>query len=158
MKEECNKLCYSYQSSIGKIWIQTDGKNITRISYSEIKDVPIQETTLTKDAFKQIEEYLDGKRTVFELPLNPQGTPFQKKVWTALQNIPFGETRSYKQIAEAVGNPQACRAVGLANNRNPIGIVIPCHRVIGANGKLIGYAGGLDVKERLLRIEKVILI
>lgn len=158
MNGEYNKYCYAYESGVGKIWIQADEKSITRISYYEIKDALIQETTLIKEAFKQIEEYLDGKRTVFELPLNAQGTPFQKKVWKALQNIPFGETRSYKQIAEVVGNPQACRAVGLANNKNPISIAIPCHRVIGTNGKLVGYAGGLKAKEKLLRIEKIILI
>ncbi len=87
------------------------------------------------------------------MPLNPNGTVFQKKVWNALCNIPYGETRSYKQVAEAVGNNKASRAVGMANNKNPIMIVIPCHRVIGSNGSLVGYAGGLDIKEKLLFLE-----
>jgi len=86
--------------------------------------------------------------------LNPRGTVFQKQVWKALLEIPYGETRSYKQIAEAIGNPKAVRAVGMANNRNPLLIVVPCHRVIGANGKLVGYGAGLDKKEFLLRLEK----
>lgn len=113
-----------------------------------------EETPLIKDAFRQLEEYFAGKRRVFDLPLAPQGTPFQQKVWHALQSIPYGETRTYKQIAEQVGNPLGCRAVGMANNKNPIGIIIPCHRVIGANGKLVGYAGGLNLKSRLLELEK----
>lgn len=99
-------------------------------------------------------EYLDGDRKEFDLPLGVEGTPFQKAAWDALLTIPYGETRSYKQMAELVGNPKACRAIGLANNRNPISIVIPCHRVIGANGKLVGYGGGLHIKEQLLAIEK----
>ena len=82
-----------------------------------------------------------------------EGTPFQKKVWNALQNIPYGETRTYKQIAEEIGNPKACRAVGMANNKNPMIIVVPCHRVIGANGKLVGYGGGLEMKRALLDLE-----
>lgn len=88
------------------------------------------------------------------MKLEPEGTPFQKEVWNALLSIPYGETRSYGQIAEQVGNPKACRAVGLANNRNPIAIVIPCHRVIGADGRLVGYGGGLHIKERLLALEQ----
>ena len=98
-----------------------------------------------------------GKRKEFDLPLLLKGTPFQKQVWEALLNIPFGETRSYKQIAEAIGNPKAVRAVGMANNKNPLLIVVPCHRVIGANGKLVGYAVGLDKKEFLLKLEKSLL-
>ena len=99
-------------------------------------------------------EYLDGKRKEFDFPYKMIGTEFQKKVWHALTKIPYGETRTYKEIATAVGNPKASRAVGMANNRNPIFIVVPCHRVIGANGKLVGYAGGLDMKDALLSLEK----
>ena len=88
------------------------------------------------------------------MPLAPKGTSFQQKVWAALREIPYGETRSYKEIAAMVGNEKACRAVGMANNRNPLPIFIPCHRVVGANGKLVGYAGGLDVKTFLLNLEK----
>lgn len=105
------------------------------------------------EAEKQLQEYFAGTRRSFDLPLAPAGTPFQRAVWDALRAIPYGETRTYAQIAEAIGNPNACRAVGMANNRNPIAILIPCHRVIGANGSLTGYAGGLDVKERLLALE-----
>lgn len=112
-----------------------------------------KESPLLRQARAQLEEYLAGRRRSFDLPLAPSGTEFQCKVWEALTRIPYGETRSYKQIAEAVGCPRGCRAVGLANNRNPISIVIPCHRVIGADGRLVGYGGGLPLKEALLRLE-----
>ena len=98
-----------------------------------------------------------GKRIRFDLPLNPRGTEFQQQVWKAMCDIPYGETRSYKQIAETIGNPKAVRAVGMANNRNPLLIVIPCHRVIGANGKLVGYGAGIAMKEYLLKLEKSLL-
>ncbi|XCP86408.1 methylated-DNA--[protein]-cysteine S-methyltransferase [Roseburia hominis] len=108
---------------------------------------------LVTRAISQITEYLEGKRQEFTLPLAPQGTPFQQAVWRALRTIPYGETRCYSEIAQMVGNPKACRAVGMANNRNPIIILIPCHRVVGKNGSLVGYAGGLDIKEKLLELE-----
>jgi methylated-DNA-[protein]-cysteine S-methyltransferase len=101
----------------------------------------------------QIEEYFSGERRVFDLPVSLDGTPFQMAVWKALARIPYGETRSYGQIAEAVGRPGAARAVGMANHANPIPIVIPCHRVIGHDGSLTGYGGGLDIKARLLSME-----
>ncbi len=104
---------------------------------------------------QQLSEYFDGKRKSFSVPLAPEGTDFQKAVWLALTKVPFGETRTYGQQAEMIGNPKAVRAVGAANGRNPIGIVIPCHRVIGSSGKLTGYAGGLDKKEFLLRLEGI---
>ena len=105
-------------------------------------------------AIKQLDEYFSGQRKVFELPLNPQGTEFQKKVWGNLLKIPYGQTVSYKRLAEMSGNSFASRAVGMANNKNPIAIIIPCHRVIGADGKLTGYAGGLDLKRELIELEK----
>lgn len=108
---------------------------------------------LTDDAFLQLQEYFQGKRKSFDLPLNPQGTEFQKKVWAELCNIPYSQTRTYKEIAQAIGHPKAARAVGMANNRNPIPIIIPCHRVIGASGSLIGYAYGVEMKKRLLDLE-----
>lgn len=114
----------------------------------------LHETALIRQAAKQLNEYLAGKRKTFDLPLEPGGTPFQKAVWHALTGIPYGETRTYREIAEIIGNPKACRAVGMANNKNPIAIIIPCHRVIGTGGKLIGYAGGLDIKKKLLELEK----
>ncbi len=112
-----------------------------------------QPTAFTDLVAGQLIEYFSGQRTAFDLPLSLRGTVFQKQVWQALSEIPYGETRTYKQIAEAIGNPLACRAVGLANNRNPISIIIPCHRVIGTNGKLVGYGGGIELKERLLKLE-----
>ncbi|MFU0831916.1 MAG: Methylated-DNA--protein-cysteine methyltransferase [Oscillospiraceae bacterium] len=109
---------------------------------------------LTDRAAAEIQEYFIGKRKQFDLPLSPRGTEFQKRVWHALQSIPYGETRSYRQIAEQIGSPKAYRAVGMANNKNPIAILIPCHRVIGSDGSLIGYAAGLDIKSRLLALEQ----
>jgi len=103
----------------------------------------------------ELQEYFGKSRTQFTLPLAPQGTDFQRRVWEALRNIPYGETRSYAQLADAIGNRAAIRAVGLANGRNPISIVVPCHRVIGSDGSLTGYAGGLDRKKLLLELEGV---
>jgi methylated-DNA-[protein]-cysteine S-methyltransferase len=105
------------------------------------------------DARTQLAEYFDGTRTSFELALSPNGTPFQLRVWEALRQIPYAATASYGKVAAAIGQPSASRAVGLANNRNPIAIVIPCHRVIGADGRLVGYGGGLDRKRYLLDLE-----
>jgi methylated-DNA-[protein]-cysteine S-methyltransferase len=112
------------------------------------------ETPLIKKTAAQIDGYLAGKRKQFTLPLELQGTEFQLAVWRELQKIPFGETRSYKDIAAAIGRPKAVRAVGMANNRNPIVLVVPCHRVIGHDGNLTGYGGGLPLKRRLLELEQ----
>ena len=109
---------------------------------------------LLREAAAQLREYFTGTRRAFTLPLAPVGTEFQQRVWKALRTIPCGETRTYKQIAEQIGRNRAYRAVGMANNRNPIAILIPCHRVIGHDGRLTGYAGGLGIKERLLDLEK----
>ena len=103
---------------------------------------------------EQLEEYFDGSRTRFQLTLNLQGTPFQRHVWKALQRIPYGRTVSYGEIAQQVGSPRASRAVGAANGRNPVSIIVPCHRVIGSNGKLVGYGGGLPIKTALLALEQ----
>jgi methylated-DNA-[protein]-cysteine S-methyltransferase len=118
-------------------------------------DATVKETPLLKKAGEQLQDYLAGKRKFFELVFAPKGTEFQQNVWKALQEIPYGETRSYGDIAKNIGNPKACRAVGMSNNKNPLPIFIPCHRVIGTNGKLVGYAGGLDIKEYLLKLEKL---
>jgi methylated-DNA-[protein]-cysteine S-methyltransferase len=115
---------------------------------SEAKTSP-----LLLEAASQIRAYFDGRLRVFDLPLDPSGTDFQRRVWAELQNIPFGETRSYRDIACALGSPNYVRAVGAANGANPLPIVIPCHRVIGASGDLVGYGGGLELKKRLLEIE-----
>lgn len=111
-------------------------------------------TPLIKDTITQLDEYFIGKRKSFNLPIKPEGTAFQQEVWINLQKIPYGKTISYKKLAEMIGNPKASRAVGMANNRNPIAIIIPCHRVIGANGQLTGYGGGLKLKAELLELEK----
>ena len=104
---------------------------------------------------RQLQAYFNGKRQKFDLPLDAAGTPFQLKVWEALRQIPYGETRSYKDIAIAVENPKGVRAIGMANNRNPVAIIVPCHRVIGQDGSLTGYAGGLAIKQYLLDHEKI---
>ncbi len=147
---------YYYETKIGKIAIADNGKSITHMELANLinhENFIIEETLLIKRASNQLLEYLDGTRDFFDLPLEPKGTDFQKSVWSQLQQIPYGETRSYKDIAVSIGNPKASRAIGMANNKNPIMIIIPCHRIIGSNGKLVGYAGGLDVKQQLLALE-----
>ena len=146
---------YYYETKIGKISIIENGRAITHINFqAEIpKEINVIETPLLKQAAKELQEYFDGERKIFNVPLEPKGTDFQQKVWNALKEIPYGDTCSYKNIAEKVGNIKASRAVGMANNKNPIPIIIPCHRVIGTNGKLVGYAGGLGIKEKLLKLE-----
>jgi len=109
---------------------------------------------LSELAAKELSEYFAGERRSFDVPLDLQGTEFQRKVWQALSEIPYGETRSYREIAEGVGNPKACRAVGGANNKNPAVIIIPCHRVIGADGAMVGYGGGIEMKRLLLELER----
>ncbi|MDR1730101.1 MAG: methylated-DNA--[protein]-cysteine S-methyltransferase [Prevotellaceae bacterium] len=147
---------YTHKTSIGRLQVFAESEYITGISFFERKtqNAIEKETFLIRQMYSELEEYFNGKRKSFEVPLKPSGTSFQQSVWKALQEIPYGETRSYKQIAEMIGKPAACRAVGMANNRNPIPIVIPCHRVVGTNGDLTGYAGGLDIKRKLLEIEK----
>jgi methylated-DNA-[protein]-cysteine S-methyltransferase len=144
------------ETSIGKIVIaETDGC-ITHL-YLPTDNVPQEmelcETPLIRRAFEQLELYLSGQLKEFTLPLMPEGTPFMKSVWQKLLDVPYGQTASYKDIAIAIGNPRGCRAVGLANNRNPIPIIIPCHRIIGSKGDLVGYGGGMDMKMKLLGLE-----
>ncbi len=146
---------YKYETIIGPLFILENNGSIVGISNKAEGWQGInKETEVIKETYRQLSEYFAGKRESFDIPIKTQGTDFQEKVWNVLKQIPYSETRSYKDIACAVGNPKAMRAVGMANNRNPIMIVIPCHRVIGANGQLIGYGGGLDVKEKLLTLEK----
>lgn len=146
---------YQYPTVLGLLTICEEDGAITSISVGQhVKaESTRHESELIRKAYTQFAEYLAGKRKAFDLPLAPRGTDFQKRVWKALCDIPYGETRSYKQIALAIGNPKAVRAVGMANNRNPLLVVVPCHRVIGADGKLVGYAVGIDKKEFLLRLE-----
>lgn len=150
---------FLYESLLGKVLIAEDGQGITKLGLVELEDeinfnkYNFIQTDLLREAASQFREYLEGKRRIFTVQLNPKGTSFQRKVWEELCRIPYGETRSYKQIAVAIGNPKACRAVGMANHYNPIMCMIPCHRVIGSDKKLVGYAGGLHIKEQLLTLE-----
>lgn len=146
------------ESPGGELHIVEDGRGICEMGFgpSPDGDVVWEETPLLREALRQLREYFAGGRREFDLPLSTCGTEFQERCWAALREIPYGETRTYGQIAVRVGNPKACRAVGMANHNNPVAIVTPCHRVIGAGGKLTGYAGGIDKKEMLLRLEGVI--
>lgn len=145
---------FKYQTAIGSLTFCEEEGNITVISSQYQPETGEEKETETiRRAYAQIKEYMDGNRKTFDLPLAPKGTIFQKQVWQALSDIPYGQTRTYKEIAVAVGNPKAVRAVGMANNRNPLIVVVPCHRVIGSDGKMIGYAAGVDKKEFLLRLE-----
>ena len=152
--------CY-YQSPIGLIVMGETGGFLTRADFVEqnpeskhIKsDTESNSSTLLKDACRQLDEYFEGRRQKFDLALKPHGTDFQRSAWESLLRIPYGETRCYLQQAEYMSNPMAIRAIGQANSRNPLPIIIPCHRVIGKNGSLTGYAGGLDRKTRLLAHE-----
>ena len=146
---------FFYETPVGKICIGEENGVITRVTWGKIpQEYILEETELILECKNQLEEYFAGKRKTFDLPLAPKGTDFQQKVWKALKKIPYGETRTYGEIAVAIGNPKAARAVGMANNKNPIGIIVPCHRVVGANGKLVGYAGGMEKKEWLLHLEQ----
>lgn len=151
------KYKFFYDTIIGPIYLIEEDNFITHLIFKEdcdMEGIQVKETPLIKEAKRQLDEYFSGKRKEFDLPLRAVGTDFQKSVWNALLEIPYGETRYYGEVAEKIGNPKAPRAVGLANNRNPISIFIPCHRVIGKNGKLVGYGGGIHVKELLLNLEK----
>lgn len=153
------RFLYYYETPIGKIGIAEQDEHITHIFFegediSSLEKFQNKETPILKEANMQLQEYFKGQRTDFSLPLAAVGTAFMLRVWDALREIPYGETRSYKDIAIAAGNSKACRAVGMANNRNPIAIIIPCHRVIGSNGALVGYGGGLHIKSFLLDLEK----
>ena len=152
-----NYFYYSFDG-IGKIGIGEENGRITDLNF-EKGSLPSgvlksEESALIKTAHSQLAEYFEGRRRYFDLPLSLVGTDFQVRCWRALCDIPYGETRSYRDIAEAAGSPKACRAVGMANNRNPIAIIVPCHRVIGADGSLVGFGGGLDVKIFLLELER----
>lgn len=143
-----------FESPIGKIKIEAEGDYIVGVSFNE-ESSPGDENKAVKECKRQLEEYFYGKRKNFDLKFKfLKGTDFQLSVWKALSEIPYGETVTYKFIAEKINNPKAVRAVGGANNKNPIGIIVPCHRVIGCNGKMIGYAEGIDKKEYLLNMEE----
>ncbi len=144
----------SYKSPIGTLYIVEENEKIIEIRYENEKEEVLEKNTkILEKAVQELEEYFKGKRKEFDIPLNPKGTEFMKKVWKELQKIPYGKTTSYGKIAEKIGNPKASRAVGMANHNNPIPIIIPCHRVIGKNNKMVGYALGIDKKEYLLNLE-----
>ena len=146
-----------YKSLIGLIKITTDDEFVLGCEFVEKKEEKACENELSKEVKKQLKEYFIGKRMEFDLPLKMSGTPFQLKVWNALQTIPYGKTCTYKDIAIKVNNPKAVRAVGNANNKNSFAILIPCHRVIGSNNKMVGYAGGIFKKQVLLDHERSVL-
>ncbi|MDL2225250.1 methylated-DNA--[protein]-cysteine S-methyltransferase [Eubacteriales bacterium OttesenSCG-928-M02] len=148
---------YQYETEIGNITLgETDGA-ITHLlfpnSSTPLGETITRETPLIKTAMDQVREYLAGNRKTFTVPIAFSGTPFQEMVWNALTTIPYGETRTYSEIAHQIGRRKAWRAVGMANNKNPISIIVPCHRVIGSGGKLMGYGGGVHIKEFLLKLE-----
>lgn len=146
-------------SFLGTLTVREEEGCLVSIDFGRV-DIPgLQEvrTPLTKRFLEEMDAYERGELQSFSVPLAPQGTAFQQKVWQVLQDIPYGETWSYEEVAKAVGNDKAARAVGMANNKNPLPIVIPCHRVIGKNGQLVGYGGGLDIKIKLLKLEGILL-
>lgn len=142
-----------YDSPFGPIQIGHEDGCIISIQHRDGKHTHIP-SPVSELANQQLQEYFGGRRKTFDLPISPRGTPFQMAVWKALCEVPYGEVRTYGQIAAAIGNPKASRAVGMACNRNPLWIVIPCHRVVGSNRSLTGYAGGLEMKRTLLELEK----
>lgn len=143
-----------YPFLFGQLKIEYEDGAVTLLKRTEEPVRDEGRTELTDLAFGQITEYLEGQRREFDFPYRLRGTEFQQKVWRALRAIPYGETRTYGEIAAAVGSPKAARAVGMANHQNPVLIAVPCHRVIGADGSLVGYGSGLDMKEALLRLER----
>ncbi len=151
-------LYFYFDSPIGKLLLLGKDGIVEELHFPnstklQTPDKGLEDEQSFKQVIRQLNEYFQGKRKRFDLKLSPAGTPFQKSVWQQLQNIPFGQTVSYSFIAEKIGNPKASRAVGMANNKNPIPIIIPCHRVLGKDGSLTGYGGGLDTKRFLLDLE-----
>jgi methylated-DNA-[protein]-cysteine S-methyltransferase len=147
-------------SPIGSLLLAADSTGLREITFPK-NSIPApaqsgwtEDSSAFSDIIRQLRAYFAGELEIFNLLLSPQGTPFQQRVWKELCHIPYGETISYGQLATRIGNPNASRAVGLANGSNPIPIIIPCHRVIGSNGKLTGYGGGLPIKEKLLALER----
>ncbi len=148
---------WQMESLIGPLYLVASSEGLSGI-YWQAKAIPmaqdLQHSSILAQAVKELEEYLIGSRQAFEVPLDKVGTHFQKAVWTQLQAIPYGQTLSYSEVARRIGNDKAVRAVGTANGRNPLSIIVPCHRVIAADGSLGGYAGGLAIKNRLLNLER----
>lgn len=149
------KYSYNYNTLLGNITIVTDKEFLIEIIFGKENIDVVKETSLIKEIKKQIDEYITRERKGFDIPIKMIGTDFQIKVWEELRKIEYGTSISYQVLAERVKNKNYARAVGLANNKNPIPIIVPCHRVIGKNGKLVGYAGGIDIKSKLLEIENI---
>jgi methylated-DNA-[protein]-cysteine S-methyltransferase len=142
-------------SPIGPLTVASTSKGLSAVHFGyAVPAGALVDQEANRAVIEQLTEYFSRRRTVFELSLDASGTPFQEEVWRALLEIPYGQTRSYGEIAKFIGKPGAARAVGMANHENPVAIVIPCHRVVGQDGKLTGYAGGLDLKRQLLSIER----
>ena len=156
-----NRVHTVVDSPVGPLTLVAEDDALAGLYLTDQRHRPAEETFGRPDdapfgpVVAQLAEYFAGERTDFELPLNLSGTPFQRTVWTALREIPYGTTISYGELADRIGRPTASRAVGLANGKNPVGIVVPCHRVVGASGDLTGYGGGLDRKRRLLDFERL---
>lgn len=155
-------LCYKHiDSPVGRLKLVANESSLVAVLWPNDRPTRIKLSDMHEDlhhpvlreAERQLTEYFEGERTTFELPLHVRGTTFQKRVWQQLLHIPYGHTRSYGHLALAIGRGSAARAVGLANSKNPLSIVVPCHRVIGASGKLTGFAGGIETKARLLKLE-----
>ena len=151
-KTKMNRICFL--SPLGFLDLKEENGALTGLCFVDKCTCQNDTTPLLCEAKQQLTEYFAGERRDFSLPVNPYGTDFQKSVWIALMNVPFGETKSYGQIARIIGRPKAFRAVGMACNKNPIAVIVPCHRVIGSNGKLVGYGSGLNKKLFLLDLEK----
>lgn len=144
-----------FKPPFGLLLLESTEDVLLRVQWVKNKDIPETETRpILEETKKQLQEYFDGEREIFNLSFNARGTAFQKKVWKILRTIPYGEIKSYKDIADAINNPTAPRAVGRANNKNPLNIIIPCHRVIATSGLLTGYAGGIEIKRKLLEMER----
>ena len=144
-----------YVSPIGNLYLVEEEQNLVELTFDQLPSkCEERETDFLVRCKKELDEYFRGERKEFDIPLKLYGTDFQVKVWRALKEISYGETKSYKDIAIYIGNSKGCRAVGMANNKNPIPIIVPCHRVIGSGGKLVGYAGGIDKKLFLLELER----
>lgn len=148
---------FKFKSPIGVIYLCADELGLTSLTTNK-QEVPLVKTPegFLKQAAKELEEYFAGKRKSFSVPLNPKGTEFQRTVWKELGRIPYGETICYEELAKRIKKPKAVRAVGAANGKNPLWLIVPCHRVIGKNGSLTGYAGGLSVKKKLLLLESAL--
>ena len=145
-----------FSSTVGPLVLEGDDRALRRVGFGE-PDAPQGDARAVADAAIQLEQYFAGERTEFDLDVELEGTPFERRVWDEVRAIPYGETATYAEIAERIGRPGACRAVGRANGRNPVALIVPCHRVIGSDGSLTGYAGGLEMKRALLDLERAAL-